>query len=414
MEDIIGWETATWTDATYDDYTEFPPGMDPTLLGMIYVYPTFVVSSSGGTGTLGSIQEAIDAAIDGCEILILPGTYTDIHQQVIDPDGKKLWIHGDGGAAVTFIDGQNMKKCVWVHSQETNETIFEGLTFINGYAQHGAGMWVANGSPRVIDCDFKDNNSYGWGGGMYVNGPSSPIVTGCVFVNNTALDGGGLKNYGNNPIFDNCAFLSNSAENGGGIQNYASTGQFINCIITGNSASENGGGIHNVFGSTPNFTGCGIDQNNAINGGGVRNEATSEPTFTDCIINSNTADIGGGIENHNSNPKFFFCEVQANVAPEGGGMISLLASNPELTDSLFCQNVTIDIVGSYSDLGGNTICLDDQCSADLNADGLVNVDDLLLVIAAWGNAGGVEDINEDGVVGVADLLELIAGWGVCP
>ena len=50
----------------------------------------------------------------------------------------------------------------------------------------------------------------------------------------------------------------------------------------------------------------------------------------------------------------------------------------------------------------------------MNGDGTVDVNNLLQVIAAWGNPGGDEDINIDGTVDVNDILVLIAGWGVCP
>jgi hypothetical protein len=54
--------------------------------------------------------------------------------------------------------------------------------------------------------------------------------------------------------------------------------------------------------------------------------------------------------------------------------------------------------------------------ADLNIDGVVNIDDLLGVIGAWGPcvvpAGQcIPDINLDGVVNVDDLLALINAWG---
>ena len=53
------------------------------------------------------------------------------------------------------------------------------------------------------------------------------------------------------------------------------------------------------------------------------------------------------------------------------------------------------------------------CPADVNGDGVVDVLDLLALLAAWGNAGGPEDINGDGIVDVLDLLELLAAWGPC-
>ena len=56
----------------------------------------------------------------------------------------------------------------------------------------------------------------------------------------------------------------------------------------------------------------------------------------------------------------------------------------------------------------------DPCPADINGDNVVDVLDLLAVLAAWGDPGGVEDINGDGIVDVLDLLELLAAWGPCP
>jgi len=55
------------------------------------------------------------------------------------------------------------------------------------------------------------------------------------------------------------------------------------------------------------------------------------------------------------------------------------------------------------------------CPADITDDGLVNVEDLLAVISAWGVCSGCDaDLNGDGFVNVADLLAVINGWGVCP
>lgn len=48
---------------------------------------------------------------------------------------------------------------------------------------------------------------------------------------------------------------------------------------------------------------------------------------------------------------------------------------------------------------------------DINGDGLVGVDDLLMMIAAYGDCPGCpEDINGDGVVNVDDILDLLIAW----
>jgi hypothetical protein len=50
-------------------------------------------------------------------------------------------------------------------------------------------------------------------------------------------------------------------------------------------------------------------------------------------------------------------------------------------------------------------------TGDVNGDCLVNVADLLAVIASWGPCGGCSaDVNNDGVVNVTDLLLVIQNW----
>ncbi len=58
-------------------------------------------------------------------------------------------------------------------------------------------------------------------------------------------------------------------------------------------------------------------------------------------------------------------------------------------------------------------CEGDACVGDVNADGTVDVTDLLTVIGDWGAMGGDSDVNADGVVDVADLLAVIGAWGPC-
>ncbi len=58
----------------------------------------------------------------------------------------------------------------------------------------------------------------------------------------------------------------------------------------------------------------------------------------------------------------------------------------------------------------------DVCAAaDLNCDGVVDVSDLLILLATWGTCPSGEDcqgdLNGDGVVDVSDLLILLGDWG---
>ena len=60
----------------------------------------------------------------------------------------------------------------------------------------------------------------------------------------------------------------------------------------------------------------------------------------------------------------------------------------------------------------STVVCDAPCPEDVNGDAMVNVSDLLAVIAAWGGSGS-GDVDGDGYVGVGDILAIIAAWGPC-
>ncbi|HIB51315.1 MAG TPA: hypothetical protein EYO40_08620 [Phycisphaerales bacterium] len=75
------------------------------------------------------------------------------------------------------------------------------------------------------------------------------------------------------------------------------------------------------------------------------------------------------------------------------------------------MNSTIDGVVK----GVVTPISDITCGGDIfGNDGLVNIQDLLTLIAAWQTTDANADINTDGIVNIHDLLLLIADWGTCP
>lgn len=53
------------------------------------------------------------------------------------------------------------------------------------------------------------------------------------------------------------------------------------------------------------------------------------------------------------------------------------------------------------------------CTGDTNGDAIVDVDDLIVVILAWGSADADADTNDDGIVNVDDLVTVLLAWGPC-
>ncbi len=104
---------------------------------------------------------------------------------------------------------------------------------------------------------------------------------------------------------------------------------------------------------------------------------------------------------------------------------------PEIGDSLFLHvatGITGDgrIVGKFGGFASGeplspgrifilTPVPDPTVPGDTNGDGMVNIEDLLAVLGAWGPCGAPPapcpaDVDDDGVVGVGDLLLVLGNW----
>jgi hypothetical protein len=180
--------------------------------------------------------------------------------------------------------------------------------------------------------------------------------------------------------------------------------------------------------SSPTVTGCAIS-NNTANYGAAINCWLSHPTLNNCIISNNHATVrGGGALFSSSNPTLNQCVISNNVAGTEGGGIHSVSSNPMLIETVLCANSPENINGAWANGGGNceaATCTDDNedgipddcqaadCPTDIDENGVVDVLDLLSVIALWGDTGGSGDVNDDGIVDVLDLLDVIGDWGSC-
>ena len=292
-----------------------------------------------GKADFDNIQAAIDAASNGDEIIVMPGTYTGTGDEVVNMFGKEIWLHSSKGAEVTIIDGEDTRRVILCDTQETSKTVIEGFTITNGSADSGGGMYNYNSNPTLRDCVFMNNyadvnNGGGKGGGMY-NSNSSPTVTNCTFTSNSASpstngNGGGMFNLDSSPTLTNCTFADNTAPYGGGLRNKNSNPELIDCTFTDNTADVTGGGMYNGS-SSPTLQNCIFENNTSETGGGIKN-FNGEPILTNCKFIGNSSAEGGGMYNGQSDPSITACTFTNNVASlGGGGMYNTGSSNAVLT-----------------------------------------------------------------------------------
>ena len=84
-----------------------------------------------------------------------------------------------------------------------------------------------------------------------------------------------------------------------------------------------------------------------------------------------------------------------------------------ITGTLPCAVVGVVIsVGTVSSISNETSM---TCPGDFDANGGVNVDDLLILLGEFGSCtkSCLADMNGDGDVDIDDMLSLIGVWGPC-
>jgi parallel beta-helix repeat protein len=326
-----------------------------------------------------TIQAAVDAASNGDEILVAPGTYTSTGDQVVDMLGKAITLRASGTPEETIIDGEGARRVLRCGGGETPATIIEGFTITGGSTASGGGIYCSNASPTLTDCVIENNTASQVGGGIWcVNNNST--ISGCTISNNIGANiAGGIYCYTSSPTLTDCTISDNASLDGGGGGFYCSESSptISGCTISGNQAAQSGGGIDCVSKSSPTITDCMIINNTAITSGGGIRVYDSFPTLTNTHVCGNVSDQINGVWNDNGGNEINeVCPDFVGACCTGNQSWCVAASG---TDCEYFGGVFMGYGVQCADVSCPTSCL-----GDINGDGQVSTNDLLTVIANWG------------------------------
>jgi len=320
-DDDAGDDDAGDDDAGDDDTGDDDTGDDDTAF-----------TSATVPGDYPTIQDAIDAVVDGDSVWVEAGTYVEN----LDFGGKAIHVLGIdgslGGAVVTFVNGEGA------------DSILEGFTLIHGNGHPtmgedgthdpcGGGIFVAGASPTLTHLTISANTAWD-GGGMYVDAGASPSLTNVVIADNTALDdGGGMYVWASDVALTNVFVTGNVAqgEDGGGmIVKASSTATLANVAITGNSAPDDGGGIR-LKNSDMALSNVTIAGNMAGDGGGLAVKSCTA-TLSGVVLAYNVASSQGGAvyEKAGGTALLSYCNAWDNLPNNydgAGGMVDPTGTN---------------------------------------------------------------------------------------
>jgi hypothetical protein len=199
------------------------------------LFTTLAVGTSASAATLNvpaafpTIQDAIDAAVDGDTVLVAPGTYFER----IDFLGKEIVVKASAFSdpTLTVIDADFLGTAVTIDGGVGPDAKLIGFTILEGDDTVGGGLYVA-GDPTIRQCRFVQCQATS-GGGAYVDGNAT--FTECAFIENDATGGGGLALMGN-VLVEGCLFDGNHATGGGGVEILGDC-DFRDCTFVANDAT---------------------------------------------------------------------------------------------------------------------------------------------------------------------------------
>jgi predicted outer membrane repeat protein len=332
-----------------------------------------------GGGALFSVEASAGSIeIDGC---------TFRSNEARDPEAFGGAVHGVGLAVSNslFIDNAASKQGGAIVPELTG-TVIANSRFLNNNAEHGGALSLEVMS-EVVNCVFSRNTCDIFGSAIYIEAEDS-TASNCTFFYNIAgiSSGGAVDSDDPYTVWVDNSILWDNAPRGIGFGLFA---EVHYCDVEGSLFGE--GNID----ANPR---C-VDPDGPDDIAGTEDDDLRLRCISPCIdAANNTAVPADGLDLDDDGDLTEPCPIDLDG-------LARFVDDPNVDDTGFGDPPLVDM-GAYE--------FPADCLADLTHDGMVNVFDLLALLAAWGEADVPDDLNCDGVVNVFDLLELLAAWGECP
>jgi predicted outer membrane repeat protein len=282
-------------------------------------------------------------------------------------------------------------------------------SIVSNTANNGGGIYMKDGSGTnlLTDVTFRENIAAANGGGFYLKN-SEVSASNCTFDLNSATDGGGWFSYSSGDATVTAStFLSNSANGLGGAANVrsSSTVTFAQCTFDSNSADvdcdgEGGGAVLNIANSIVTLEDPMICDNVLCDVEDMfyGDDPIVVGDILDCQVSEGPGACCGG--------SACWSMEEVDCSAGGGSWNGPGTSCVDVT----CESGGGDTTGACCVLGNCVHATESSCIDG----GGVFYGTSMTCSAVSCPSSCAQDVNGDGIVGVEDLLSLIAAWGMCP
>jgi len=176
----------------------------------------------------------------------------------------------------------------------------------------------SDGTPGSVTLDAQNS---GRGFLFQSHETAASVINGFKIINGNIPDdaGGAVYIVASSPTFTNCTFDSNNAHLAGAVfvYNYANP-TFTNCVFS-NNTGRIGGATYMDYNTQASFTGCSFTGNSGLYGGAVYTYCSSD-SYTDCTFDSNSGYVGGALyTTSNATLTFTNATFSNNAAIDRGG-----------------------------------------------------------------------------------------------